>query len=106
MPALMGGFANYLLPVQIGAPDIKRCLSVWNTKSLFSFRIGSYLAGLWEGDGHIWIPKTTRNSEGKLYSPYMAFTFSELNYPLVKILKLRFGGSIRHKVQELAYVWT
>jgi heme/copper-type cytochrome/quinol oxidase subunit 1 len=43
MPAFMGGFANYLLPVQIGAPDIKRCL---NTKSLFNFKIGSYLAGL------------------------------------------------------------
>jgi len=22
MPALMGGFANYLLPVQVGAPDM------------------------------------------------------------------------------------
>jgi len=28
MPALMGGFANYLVPLQIGAPDMAKELNM------------------------------------------------------------------------------
>lgn len=47
----MGGFANYLLPVQVGAPDMakNKCFSTKNDK----LRTGHYLAGLIEGDGYI-----------------------------------------------------
>jgi heme/copper-type cytochrome/quinol oxidase subunit 1 len=31
MPALVGGFGNYLLPLQIGAIDMsKKSLSIWD----------------------------------------------------------------------------
>lgn len=81
MPGLVGGFGNYVLPIQCGAVDmanlnnlnIKLLKKYINKKKNFlicknfyrNFNLnqkeikkisGSYLAGLFEGDGHIWIP--------------------------------------------------
>ena len=109
MPALVGGFGNYFLPVQVGAPDcIKysiRCLNILRKSSNF----GPYLAGLWEGDGHIWIPSNTNApclGGGKKYTPHFVITFAEVDFPLLVILQVLIGGTIRHKVENNAYVLT
>ena len=105
MPGLVGGFGNYLLPVQVGAPDYIKSVRQFNDLSSKS-KLGSYIAGLWEGDGHIWIPKTIYAPSGKKYMPQFSITFVESDYPLIKKLKSLLGGSIRQKKENHAYVWT
>jgi hypothetical protein len=59
--------------------------------------LGSYLAGLIEGDGSIIVPKTIRNQRGKLRYPVVKITFVEKDLPLaLKIKEVIGGGTLTH----------
>lgn len=113
MPVQIGGFGNFLVPIMIGAPD-KEVMFKENTSYgdiptnhiNYPLKLNAYIAGQWEGDGHIWIPATERAPSGKLYHPHFCITFRDIELPLVKYLQIIIGGSIRHKKKNHAYIQT
>lgn len=71
---------------------------------IFSYNFGSYLAGLFEGDGHIWIPKENML---KKHNPRFCITFHIKDLPLAKVILKKIGyGFIRIKSKNNAVVLT
>lgn len=121
MPALVGGFGNFFLPIHLGAPDYFNYLNnlvplMLNTPICFTDKIynnsnnpesiGPYLAGLFEGDGHIILSKSLKiDSKVKNTSPSIAITFVNKDLPLINKLLEKFGGRLRFKNKENAIVW-
>lgn len=61
------------------------------------YNLGSYLAGLIEGDGSIIIPKSLRNDKGKLLYPKIKITFVSKDAPLaIKIKKVLGAGTLEY----------
>lgn len=72
-----------------------------------SLGLGSYLAGLLEGDGTIVVPKTLRSAKGKLNYPSIQIVFQLKDFPLCQAIQNQLGyGSINKKKQSAAYIFT
>ena len=70
-------------------------ITVESKKIKPSSYLGSYLAGLIEGDGSIRVPNSLRDSNNKLRSPIVKITFVAKDYPLaLKLIEVLGGGSI------------
>lgn len=78
--------------------------SVKVTSKVIINQFGSYLAGLFEGDGHIWIPG---NNLMKKHNPRFCITFHKNDLPLAEVILKKIGaGFIRVKSKENAVVIT
>lgn len=117
---------NYLLPVQCGAPDLNKIfyskflnnltnnltyenniqISISDKQKLnidsFQTKLGSYLSGLFEGDGDLYFPENSKIC--KIY-PYIAITFTNKDYPLICKLHKLIGGNLHLKIKENTIVW-
>jgi len=69
--------------------------------------MGSYLAGLIEGDVTIIVPSTKRSSKGKLHYPSIQIVFQVKDFTLVSLICRNIGhGSICQKKQSAVYIYT
>lgn len=70
--------------------------------------LGPYIAGLIEGDGHIFVPDypNKRDKKDRLIYPSIQISFNVKDLPLAILIQKSLGGSINKKKGVNAYIYT
>jgi hypothetical protein len=69
--------------------------------------LGYYLAGLIEGDGSIYVPKTERSAKGKINYPAIQIAFHLKDLPLALLIQKTIGhGSLNRVKNANCYILT
>jgi len=88
-------------------PKFSVCCKAAANYSKNDYKFISYLTGLIEGDGTIFVPKTERSSKGKLNYPSIQIVFHLKDLPLALLIQKKLGyGSLIRKKGLNAYVLT
>lgn len=74
-------------------------------QSINNKNIGSYLAGLIEGDGTIFVPKVYRNKKNKINYPYIKICFDIKDKPLALKLNTIFEGNLQENKLKTFIIW-
>ena len=70
----------------------------------WDIQLGSYLAGLIEGDGSIYTPTSLRTGRGSIKNPFINVAFHINDLPLANLLCSCLGGSVQTKTSHC--IWT
>jgi len=77
-----------------------------NIEGTINKNFSSYLAGLFEGDGCVWIPKKERDKNNNIIYPLITLTFNAKDLPLIILLQERLGiGHIYKNKGKNAYTY-
>ncbi|RYE13431.1 MAG: hypothetical protein EOP34_08850, partial [Rickettsiales bacterium] len=117
MPAMVGGFGNNNVQ-SLDLSYLNDSTSTEKSEGLFDSKtkelkilsnnnLGSYLAGLIEGEGSIVVPRPEkeRNSKGSLYYPCVRVVFLLVDKPLADKLKNIFGGRFVFPQNQKYFLW-
>lgn len=76
-------------------------------KNVTESSFASYFAGLFEGDGTIFVPKRERSDKGHLYYPNFQLSFSSRDLPLALLIQKELGfGNLQKFSGKNAYNFT
>jgi len=109
-PEFMCRNLNFIYNVKLDTPlesDIRDIINKGYSFENINSNFSSYLAGLIEGDGTIYVPKLERSSKGKLNYPSIQIAFDLRDFPLAQVIQQKLKhGSLSRKKGVNAYVLT
>lgn len=98
------GFISGVNPFSLETSN-KGILRDFTSEQIIDSWFPSYITGLYEGDGYIYIPKYPRTSKGQLQYPCFQLTLPQKDFPQLSVLSTCFDKcSIQRKSDAKAYV--
>lgn len=94
------GTVSTIAQGELNIPLNKQALGIEVKESLtINQKFSSYLAGLFEGAGCIWIPINERDKMNKIIYPMITLTFNSKDFPLISIIQEKLDIGHIYKVK-------